>query len=278
MRALCSALCLLAAATLGACAHTAPERADASPEPAEVVVLRERVQRLEKRISDLDAQVALLTERVASSGGHVAAAPAPRRYEEPPRHVYAEVGSRSIDLSPPASVSSGSDLSSGSLELSSARDLEPPAYEPVEIPEGGDALDGSSARAPDGPPDDVKGAYDWAHARMREGRYLEALAVFEDILERHGEHDLADNALYWTAVCHEKRGDTRLAIEVYERLPMLFPKSPKLPDALYGMAVAHESLGEPVLAETLYGQLVQLYPKAEKAPDARRALRRLGVD
>lgn len=279
--------CALGALLSAGCAHTQGGGEPVSEaDEREVTVLRERVARLERRISDMDAQLTLLTQKVAEAPrdsvslgtpGYVPApasyaptssspaawngyAPAPSYDEEP--SWQRDPATRSIDLGPAPPRSSTPEL---------------PPLEPSDDVEASASTGGAGeALAPQGPPrGDAQTVYDWAHARMKEGRYLEAIAAFEDVLERHASHHLADNALYWTGECHLERGEPRLAIDVWKTLPLRFPSSPKMPDSLYGMALAHEELGEPVLAETLYAQLLQQYPKAEKGGEAQKALKRL---
>jgi TolA-binding protein len=110
---------------------------------------------------------------------------------------------------------------------------------------------------------------------LKEGRALEAIAALEDILEKNGAHNLADNAMYWIGWAHAQRGDHKLAVDTWQRLPLRYPRSAKVADALFGMAASHEALGEPAVAETLYEQLVAQHPKAEKVRDAKKALARL---
>jgi hypothetical protein len=117
--------------------------------------------------------------------------------------------------------------------------------------------------------------YAWAQARLKEARYLEAVAGFEEIALRFPKDDLADNSLYWIGVCHQGRGEHRLAIAEWQKLPARFPKSPKIPDALFGMAQSHEALLEPAVAEVLYDEVVGSYPKAEKYKEAKKAIARL---
>lgn len=257
--------------------HSAP--AEEPSTSSELTVLRERVRYLERRVSDLDAQVALMTERLAAGGPAAPSAAAQRPPD--PREMLARTGAEAGYASSPqvSSGRGGGPAASADWSSGQAVDLEkaPTVIEPRPALDSGEmrsVIDASEDET-GAPPEDVAGAYAWAQARMKEGRYLEAIAAFEDILAQHREHDLADNALYWIAVCLHERGESRLAIERFQKLPMWFPNSPKLADSLYGLGLAHESLGEPVLAETMYAQLLQLYPRAERARDARRALRRL---
>lgn len=264
-----------AAMTLAGCVHTPPPVTSSRPaDDRELLLLRERVGRLERRLSDLDAQLALLSDRIAPpprdavsvgaplEGDYVpvAAPEASGAARRPPWGVRPEPalppGLRSIDLEPrPFTTDDGAPAA----DLSGETDAAPIAAEPA-------------SSMPPGPPED---RYAWARARMAEGRYQDAISLFEDILELEPNHGLADNSLYWVGVCQLERGEARLAIQTWQSLPMRYPESAKIPDALFGMATAHEELGEASLAETLYDQLMAQHPKAERWEDARKALTRL---
>lgn len=290
-------VCSLALVASAACAHapSAEPGGSAEDKDHEVAVLRERMGRLERRLSDLDAQLKLVSERVADQGGPQQVslgAPLPYEphrpsYDERPRAPAYErmraappgseprapsweetPGLRSIDLGTmPPRAGYPADPEAGLDEEEEA------LFDGAEL--GSEGTDAPALAATPAPPGDVKSQYDWAHARMKSGRYDDATAAFEAILRESPEHRLADNALYWIGVCHLERGQPRRAIDTWKKLPLRFPDSAKMADSLFGMAMAHEKLSEPVLAETLYMQLAQQYPKAEKVGEARRALKRL---
>ena len=280
---------LLALAIASGCATPGPSPA---PPPAAAVArdddaaaLKERVSRLERRVADVDAKLGLLLAQRAqprppASVTHGAPEPVgDARLGDAGRREEASLGAKAIDLGTKRSP----------YEEALAPALEPPD-EPDDGPPVVIKLDGSSPRAgvTDAAPvadvrptsDALEGAsveeqYRAAQARLKAGRDLEAIAAFEEILEREPRHRLADNAMYWIGWAHEQRGDHKLAVEVWQKLPVRYPRSAKVPDALFGMAQAKEALGEPAVAETLYTQLIVQYPKAEKVRDARRALQRL---
>ena len=281
---------------LTGCAHTqgadSPKERD---EAAEVEALRQRLIALEAHVSDLDAQLDQMARRSAAPSAPTSislgpsGAPAPV-YQPPPAYrppvaytpppspaparkaapVYAGIGEAAVDL--------GSRGQQGSAYLQPAAEGIPPEVPPTEAasaarePAPSPPLAEPVARPPNGT---IEVVYKWARERMKAKDYPAAIAGFEDILARNLDHHLADNALYWTAVCHLEMGKPRLAISVWSDLPLRFPGSPKMADALFGMASAHEVLGEVQLAETLYAQLVEQYPRAERAPEARDALERL---
>jgi tol-pal system protein YbgF len=285
---------LLGLALVSGCAHTGEAAGDGA-DSSEVTDLRERVGRLERRISDMDARLALLTERLSSGGGSAEVSlgsPTPS-YAPPPASAWSEPappaysapygeGSYDPGYSEPAPApapSYGPGTRAVDLGEHAPRSTYNPPPDPAPAPAPSPA---ASAPTPSGasgdgvPGGSPQAIYDWARARMKEGRYEEAIAGYQQVLAGHPKHHLADNALYWTAVSHAERGEHKVAISAWKQLPLRFPDSPKMPDSLYGMALSHEQLGEPVLAEALYSQLAEQYPKADKAKEAKRALRRLG--
>lgn len=262
----------------------------------EVVVLRERVARLEKRLADVDGKLALLLARAeapptftTAAPVKVAQAPRPERPRDTAGWDLATNGpgdgltSVDIERSPPAAVSAhdvplGEDdrhddiddegVDDGTVVLQMHGDQAPVISHGGSGHADGDADPLSALRS-------AKDLYAWGQARFKEGRHLEAVAAFEDVVGRFPKDDLADNSLYWIGVCHQARGEHRLGIAEWQKLPARFPKSPKIPDALYGMAASHEALGEPAVAEVLYDEILASYPKAEKYRDAKKAIARL---
>jgi tol-pal system protein YbgF len=276
----------------GACATTAPATTAApgavatAPASDDVVSLKERVTRLERRLADVDAKLGLLlaqrTPRDRDGGSrptsitHGVREPqelGPRDLVVNEAREEASLGARAIDL--PQRRNAIVDEQPQPVIEPEADDGSPPVVIRLHGTPDGAADDAGGDT--EGPPSgaSIEDSYSWAQARMKEGRYLEAIAVFEDILAKNGAHDLADNSMYWIGWAHQQRGDHKLAVDVWQRLPMRFPKSPKVPDALFGMAVSHEALGEPAVAETIYAQLISQYPKAERVKEARKALLRL---
>ncbi len=286
-----------------ACAHT--DEAGEAREKAqerETAVLKERVARLERRTSDLDARMALLAGRMEEGGGDAVASsdppttklPPPPEEKAPPK---IGIGREAVDIvvepepdPEPARVSStdpapvedmtdeggasGDDvvvIDAAALRKFGLEDEAtiPPAAKPAPAP----ARKAKTKAAPGHAP--VKTVYDRAHLALREGRYNTAIEGFDEVMRRFPKHHLADNALYWTGVAHQRRGAYADAVRAFEKVPVRFPRSAKIPDALFGLAEIAEAQGDRALASRIYAQLVKRYPKAERAGDARSALARL---
>lgn len=276
----------------------------------EVILLRERVARLEKRLVEVDGKLALLLARAdapstlpstaapsmtAPASMGAVSSPLPGRRGERTSLPPVPEGLASIDIGRGGDSDAIVSIDEGGIvELAPQGDIEPgesiastltvsslPPADKVSD-EASDDASGESSVVLVGQGDDLLAAmqsarelYAWAQARLKEARYLEAVAAFEEIALRFPKDDLVDNSLYWIGVCHQGRGEHRLAIAEWQKLPARFPKSPKIPDALFGMAQSHEALGEPAVAEVLYDEVVGSYPKAEKYKEAKKAIARL---
>ncbi len=252
-------------------------------------MLRERVTRLEKRLADVDARLGLLLAR----GTPAPADRAPLRFDAPRGEQ------RAVDLMAGTQTRSpGDPMASIDIERST-RDVGDNGGEATDGAPIVEVDDGNAAGneepvvlrlrgTPDAPSSSSAGGddalsslttadtlYAWGQARLKESRHADAIAAFEAVVGRFPKDPLADNAMYWTAFCHQARNDHRQAIDVWQKLPLRYPRSDKIADALFGMAVSHEALGEPALAEALYDEVVNSYAKAEKTKDARKALLRL---
>jgi TolA-binding protein len=290
------------------CATTASSSADAPttaalPEPPdpEVVVLRERVTRLEKRLVEVDGKLSLLLARAEpatpATSPRMASYPYSPPIQTPPRAPLRTGERPVVDFAPPPR--GDDDLAEGLRATDIHRNNGAAESDDIPIDDDGAVVlrmhgDGPAqiSSTPSSGPDDIhadsddvsdplsalrsaKDLYAWGHARLKEARAVEAVAAFEEVLLRFPGHDLADNSMYWIGICHQTRGEHRLAIAEWQKLPARFPRSAKVPDALFGMAQSHEALGEPAVAEVLYDEIVASYPKAEKLKETKRALARL---
>lgn len=291
------------------CRHDDAVRNRQNEQEQELDIVKARLHRLERRQSDLDSRLALMAEKTAATEKKAAVEPPlyspldaqeivetdwlPGRKEQPP---MAGIGLKSIDIGgaqgPLQNFPDAAAYSTDYFVPQGARDHEKtPQHQTVSseksdsIPrlvtshatnaEPGDVvlIDSTTLQMPiQSGPDEL---YKWAHRRMEEGRYVAAIQAFSRIQEKFSDHHLADNALYWSAVAQERRGNHEKAVAQWEALPLQYPKSAKIPDALFHLADSFEKAGELNKAETIYVQLLEQYPRAEKTGDAKRALKRI---
>ncbi len=70
-------------------------------------------------------------------------------------------------------------------------------------------------------------------ALFSEGKYNEALSVFDSIFLDAGSGDLRPEGAYWSAMTNIAKGDQAAAEKVMETFLMLFPHHARLPEILY---------------------------------------------
>jgi len=115
---------------------------------------------------------------------------------------------------------------------------------------------------------------DYRHAQTVyvNGRYQEALELFDAFIKRYPGTELCSRAQYRKAYCYKKLGKLPEAIAEYENLRKDYPNSPRVPASLRHQAAAHLELGQKARAEALLEELTRKYPTDAAAEGAKEAL------
>jgi len=95
-----------------------------------------------------------------------------------------------------------------------------------------------------------------------------AADLFSTFAEKHPDHGLADNALYWLGECNYTSGRYKKAVDVFKRLIKAYPKAEKVPDALLKTGFAYISLDDVNRADHYLKLVIRKFPfspAAEKA-------------
>jgi len=117
--------------------------------------------------------------------------------------------------------------------------------------------------------------YKRAMQHFDEGRCDLAEQGFSTILTRAPDHDLADNALYWTGVCRQRAGRLEEARQLFADVSLRYPSSNKLGDALFSLGEVNEAVGDRATARMYYTELVSRFPDSERVGEAKKNLARL---
>ncbi len=115
-------------------------------------------------------------------------------------------------------------------------------------------------------------AYDEAYLQFQQRNYSTASAGFLAVLQGNPTGPLADDALYYAALCHEGLSQPHLAIEELATLAMMFPDSERAPSALSRAAAIYGAHGAASDRARLLALIVERYPGTEEARLARTAL------
>lgn len=107
--------------------------------------------------------------------------------------------------------------------------------------------------------------FDEAFLQFQQRSYTTAAAGFLDLLSRNPASPLADDALYYAALCHEAMSQAHLAIEELVAMSYMFPASERTPAALSRAAAIYGAHGAGPDRERLLRRLIEEYPGSEEA-------------
>jgi TolA-binding protein len=114
--------------------------------------------------------------------------------------------------------------------------------------------------------------FDESYLQYQQRNFPTAADGFLDLLDSSPGSPLADDALYFAALCHEAMALPHLAIEELVSIRFMFPESERAPAALSRAAAIYGSHGASTDRERLLRDIVELYPGTEEAALARSAL------
>lgn len=102
--------------------------------------------------------------------------------------------------------------------------------------------------------------------------YDKAIKKFSNFLKLFPEHDLADNAVYWTGESYVGLGEYALALPEFQRIALEYPNGNKAPDALLMAGICFDKLKNSDNALDSWKKLVMLYPESMAAKKASKKL------
>lgn len=110
---------------------------------------------------------------------------------------------------------------------------------------------------------------------LKAGDYPTAAAMFRAVVEGHPEHDLADNAVYWTGEIFYDQKDYKEAIRIFKRLVEIYPTQGKVPDALLKIGYSYHSLGDRENAVSYLKKVVVEHPFTDPGSKAEAMLNKI---
>lgn len=100
---------------------------------------------------------------------------------------------------------------------------------------------------------------------FQSGKNLEAASRFALFAKKNPRHLMASHALYWAGEAGARAQQWSLAMENWEELERLYPRSAYVPEALAGLARAYENQGNPSKAAAYRNTLLRGFPKSPTA-------------
>lgn len=111
--------------------------------------------------------------------------------------------------------------------------------------------------------------------QLKAGRYDDAIAGFQQQLQRWPQGRYAANAWYWMGEAHYVKRDYGAALESFRALLQAFPESAKAPDALLKVGMAQIEQKQRNEARATLQKVVDQYPNSNAANLARQRLEQL---
>jgi tol-pal system protein YbgF len=118
--------------------------------------------------------------------------------------------------------------------------------------------------------------YASAMATFRSEDYGQAVAEFNELVDRFPQHPLASNSQYWIGEASYRQRDFRQALVEFQKLIDGYPQSAQVPEALLKLGLCHRALKDTVAARESFERVVKGYPGTNAASQARTLLSQLG--
>ncbi len=114
--------------------------------------------------------------------------------------------------------------------------------------------------------------YQKARTLLLAKEYNNAADLFTTFTQKHPDHSLADNAVYWLGECKYTMGQYKAAANVFRSLIQTYPKAEKVPDAMLKAGYAYLSLDDYNRASHYLKQVIKKFPFSPAAVKAQAKL------
>jgi len=108
-------------------------------------------------------------------------------------------------------------------------------------------------------------AYQAAFDLMKDRKFDESIAAFNDLIARYPNGQYTPNAFYWLGELYLAQQNTEDARQSFMQVINLYPDHPKVPDTLYKLGVAYHRLGDTNRAMDYFSQVQSRYPQSSAA-------------
>lgn len=249
------------------------------------LMLQERVARIERILenqagSDLMLQLQQVQQELQELRGLVET----QRFEiqklkRAQRDQYLDIDARLGGASDGAGTSDIT-VQSGAIDAGGQDLLPPPGTAPVDPlsappPASSGVVGIPSLPSPETAGGSERDGYTEAFDLLKERKYPEAAAAFNDLLKRFPQGQYTDNARYWLGEIYYVQRNYPAALAEFDRLVRLHPASPKVPGAMLKIGYIQYEQEDFDQARTALKQVVQQYPTSTEARLAKSRLQRM---
>jgi len=112
---------------------------------------------------------------------------------------------------------------------------------------------------------DAQLLFDEAYRQFQQGSFEISANGFQELHESYPASSLADDALYYMAICWEEAGQSHKAIEDLVALYYMYPNSEWAPGAIFRAADIYDIHGAPGERDRLFDLLLNKYPGSDES-------------
>ena len=115
-------------------------------------------------------------------------------------------------------------------------------------------------------------AFEVAYGLFRDGKFADAVAAFQEFINKYPDSVHVPNANYWMGSAQFALNDYKSALDTYQGLIKAFPGTPQAADVLFRIAECQRELKQDADAQKTLKQLVAKYPDSEAAAKAKKLI------
>jgi len=112
---------------------------------------------------------------------------------------------------------------------------------------------------------DAQLLYNEAYRQFQQGSFEISAQGFKELHDKYPGSSLADDAIYYMAICWEEAGQAHRAIEDLVALYYMYPNSEWAPGAIFRAADIYDIHGAPGERDRLFDLLLRLYPNSDES-------------
>lgn len=219
--------------------------------------LRSSLDETRSRIDEMNNKFTLLREKIDAEHA---------RAEKERMEARAQAASAMQAIVPDGLKVVKLDEKEPSIEAKAKQSIKQEAVEKTEVKDD---------KAATTPRSGAEGLYNKGYDLFMASKYKEARKVFADLVKRHPDSHLADNALYWIGESYYTERSFDKAIQKFKEVVEKYPGENKAPDALLKEGLSYLELHKLEQAREALTDLLKRYPDSEAAPIAQKTLDRL---
>ena len=107
---------------------------------------------------------------------------------------------------------------------------------------------------------DQQELYDQGFDSLKKTQYVEAIALFEQLVAQYPNGGLADDASYWVGEANYVNRQYEAAIKSFRKVVAQYPQSDRVPEALLKVGYVQYDIGDYQNAKTTFQDVLRRYP------------------